>query len=146
MGFAPGGGHGAVGEGAAAVAGGDGFADVGWEDPGGAADVQDAGVAAGKDGEDVRVAGDFADGVGVHWPDEGGGTGTEPGGGGGRPGGGGGYFAGGGGCVACGGGCAGVLLVEVALVDGDGDLGAESAVGWQFPGGAGDCAGSDGSR
>ena len=42
MGFAPGCGDGAAGEGAALVAGGDGFADVGREDPGGAADVQDS--------------------------------------------------------------------------------------------------------
>ena len=50
VGFAPGGGHGAVGEGAAAVPGGDGFADVGWEDPGGAADVEYLGVGAEQDG------------------------------------------------------------------------------------------------
>ena len=70
VGFAPGCGHGAVGEGAALVAGGDGFADVGWEDPGGAADVQDLGVAAEQDGEDVGVAGDFADGGGVDRSEE----------------------------------------------------------------------------
>ena len=61
VGFAPGCGGGAAGEGAALVAGGDGFADMGREDPGGAADVEDASFAAEQDGDDVGVAGDFAD-------------------------------------------------------------------------------------
>src|SRR6476661_486773 len=64
VGFAPGCGDGAVGEGAALVAGVEGFADVGWEDAGGAADVEDASLAAEEDGDDVGVAGDFADGGG----------------------------------------------------------------------------------
>ena len=64
VGFAPGCGDGAVGEGAALVAGGDGFADVRREDAGGAADVQDSAFAAEEDGDDVGVAGDFADGGG----------------------------------------------------------------------------------
>ena len=125
VGFAPGCGHGAVGEGAAAVAGGDGFADVGWEDPGGAADVQDSGVAAEQDGDDVGVAGDFADGVGwigpvnvavpvLRWfrlP----------------------VSPAGAVLVVLSGWC-GELFEEVAVVDGDGELGSESAVGGQFPG------------
>ena len=65
VGFAPGRRDGAAGEGAALVAGGDGFADVGREDPGGAADVQDAALAAEQDGDDVRVAGDLPDRGGV---------------------------------------------------------------------------------
>ncbi|MCY1233795.1 hypothetical protein D9M72_463520 [compost metagenome] len=64
VGFAPGGGDGAAREGAALVAGGEGFADVGREDPRGAADVQDAALVAEEDGDDVRVAGDLADGGG----------------------------------------------------------------------------------
>ena len=67
VGFAPGRGNGAAGEGAALVAGGDGFADVGREDPGGAADVEDAAFAAEQDRDDVGVAGDL--------PDQGAGTG-----------------------------------------------------------------------
>jgi hypothetical protein len=55
-------------EGAALVAGGDGFADVGREDPGGAADVQDPAFAAEQDGDDVRVAGDLPDGGGRDGP------------------------------------------------------------------------------
>jgi hypothetical protein len=41
------------------VAGGEGFADVRWEDPGGAADVEDSALAAEEDGDDVCVAGDL---------------------------------------------------------------------------------------
>src|SRR6478672_5052429 len=64
VGFAPGCGDGAAGEGAALVAGGEGFADVGREDSGGAADVQDPAGGAEEDGDEVGVAGDFADGGG----------------------------------------------------------------------------------
>jgi hypothetical protein len=68
VGFAPGCGHGAVGEGAALVSGVEGFADVGREDAGGAADVEDASFGAEEDGDDVGVAGDFADGGGSDGP------------------------------------------------------------------------------
>ena len=61
------------------VAGGEGFAEVGREDPGGVADVQDAALAAEEDGDDVGVAGDFADGGGG----DGAGEGERPGAGGG---------------------------------------------------------------
>src|SRR6478672_13227542 len=63
VGFAPGCGDGAVGEGAGLVAGVEGFANVGWEDPGGAADVKDPSFGAEEDGDDVGVAG--GDGAGV---------------------------------------------------------------------------------
>ena len=53
------------------VAGGDGFADVGWEDPGGAADVEDLSVGSEEDGQDVGVACDFADSAGVDGAGEG---------------------------------------------------------------------------
>ena len=62
VGLAPGGRNGALREGAAPVPGRDGLADVGREDAGGAADVQDLALAAEDDGDDVGVAGDFADG------------------------------------------------------------------------------------
>src|SRR6478735_9316803 len=64
VGLAPGGGDGALREGAALVPGGDGLADVGREDAGGASDVQDLALAAEDDRDDVGVAGDFADGAG----------------------------------------------------------------------------------
>ena len=64
VGLAPGGGDGALREGAALVPGRDGLADVGREDPGGAADVQDLALAAEDDRDDVGVAGDLADGGG----------------------------------------------------------------------------------
>ena len=130
VGFAPGCGDGAVGERAAAVAGGDGFADVGWEDPGGAADVEDSGVGAEQDGEDVGVAGDFADGVGVDRAGEGRGAGTE-------------RIPGCSGVAVVARGGVGELLEEVVVVDGDGELGSESAVAGQFPGGHGHGAGAD---
>ena len=64
VGFAPGCGGGAVGEGAALVAGGEGGA-LGWgEEPGFAAEVQDFAVGAEEGGDDVGVAGDFAQGGG----------------------------------------------------------------------------------
>lgn len=79
VGFAPRRGDSAIGEGAALVAGGDGFADVGREHPGGAADVQDAAVAAEQDGDDVRVAGDLADDRGMDRTLERGRTGAQAG-------------------------------------------------------------------
>jgi hypothetical protein len=64
VGFAPGGGDGAVGEGTALVAGGEGGA-LGWgEEPGFAAEVQEFAVGAQECGDDVGVAGDFAQGGG----------------------------------------------------------------------------------
>ena len=64
VGLAPRGRDGAAREGAALVAGDEGFALVGREDPGGPADVQDPALGAEEDGDDVRVAGDLADGAG----------------------------------------------------------------------------------
>ena len=70
VGFAPGGGDGAAGEGAALVAGDEGFAEVGREEPGGPADVQDPSLAAEQDGDDVGVAGDLPHGRGRDGPGE----------------------------------------------------------------------------
>ncbi|GAA3314315.1 hypothetical protein GCM10017710_20760 [Arthrobacter ramosus] len=125
VGFAPGCGDGAVGEGAALVAGDDGFADVGREDPGGAADVQHAAVAAEQDGDDVRVAGDLADDRGVERALERGGAAAEAGAGG--------RFA------------VEVFeaLQEVAVIDGHHHLRPEATVRGQLAGGQGHCAGAD---
>ena len=70
VGLAPGRGDGAAGKGAAPVPGGEGFADVRREDPGGPADVQDPALAAEDDRDDVRVAGDLPDGGGGDGPGE----------------------------------------------------------------------------
>src|SRR6478672_4256458 len=141
VGFAPGCGDGAAGEGAALVPGGDGFADVRREEPGGAADVQDPALVAEEDGDDVGVAGDLADGRGGDGPGEGEGAGAgepERASCGGAPSG---CFTGPVGAVGLRG--VGEPVEEVAVVDGDHDLGAESARGGQPAGSEGDFAAPD---
>ena len=63
VGLAPGCGDSAVGERAALVAGGEGEALGGGEEPGFAAEVQDFAVGAQEGGDDVGVAGCFAQAV-----------------------------------------------------------------------------------
>ena len=120
VGLAPGRGDGALREGAALVPGRDGLADVGREDPGGAADVQDPALAAEQDRDDVGVAGEFAHG--------GGGDGA-------------GERQRSGALVA--GSRAAEPAEEVAVVDGGHDLGPESAGRGQPSGGEGGFAGAD---
>lgn len=116
-GFAPGCGDGAVGEGAALVAGGEGGALGGGEEAGFAAEVEDFAVGAQEGGDDVGVAGDFAQGG------RGDGAGEREGS-----------------CPcfravvsSCGGG--GVGGEEVPVVDGGDDLGSVAAGGGQGVGG-----------
>lgn len=126
VGFAPGCRDGAVRERAATVPGNDGFADVGRKDPGGAPNIQHARVTAQQDGQDVGIAGDFADGVGVDRPGEGRRARAEAC-----------YFA-----AASSRDWAGELFEEIAIADGYGELGPQSTIGGQFAGGHCDAAGT----